>query len=209
MNTLTSSTTSLVRVHPLYSRSKAIQVARKAGVTHPVPHEDATGMIYLMFMKIGGTKELPSNENLKDSYLNDFWLDFYFNNHLCPADIPFHILIKEFTTAMVQGRIERKGNNQGAICEAFNKWVTREDVRNKLYQKRDQMYPELKPKQIPKRATEETVQDYSDLEIVKKYYDIKPMAGIAMVDAMIKELQKEISRRGLDHTKHIQNLKTK
>jgi len=146
---LRSSPETQIEIPAPYSRQKAIKLARENGVENPTPNSKATDMLYLMFMKIGATSELPSDEKLKESFLNDFWLDFYFNNHLCPGDIPFHIILKQFTTAMVQGEkslygISRKGNNQAAICQAFNNWVTRDDVRHMLYRKRDEMYPHKK-----------------------------------------------------------------
>ena len=193
MSTLRSSQGTTVEVPAAYSRQKAIKIVRGQGT--PVPHSKATDLLYIMFMKIGAINELPSDERLKESYLNDFWVTFYFDNHLCPGDIPFHIIVQQFTKEMTQGLIERKGNNQAAICKAFNKWVTRDDVRHKLYQKRDQMYPHKKPKQLTKNATPETIRDYSDEELRKKLTDIKPMAGIAMVDRMIQELEGEIERR--------------
>lgn len=185
-----------VTVPAKYSRLKAIKHAKENG-GNPVPELSATKMLYMMFMKIGAKNELPSETKLQDSYLNDFWLDLYLNNHLCPGDIPFHIIIKMFTTAMVQGVVERKGNNQAAICGAFNKWITREDVRTKLYQKRDEMYPYQKPKQIPETATQESIEDYSDEELLEKHNSIEPMKGITMVNMMLKKLEEEIKKRGL------------
>jgi hypothetical protein len=195
MTTLRSSQETSVEVPLAYSRQKAMQLVKGKG--NPVPHSKATDLLYIMFMKIGAINELPSDERLKESYLNDFWVTFYFDNHSCPGDIPFHIIVNQFIREMVQGRIERKGNNQAAICQAFNKWVTRDDVRARLYQKRDEMYPNAKPKQIPKNATEETVQDYSDQELVQKYKSIKPMAGLKMVDQMLEKLEEEAETRNL------------
>ncbi len=193
MSTLRSLQGTSVEVPAAYSREKAIMFAKGKGT--PVPETKATDMLYILFMKIGAIKELPSNERMKESYLNDFWLDLYYNNHLCPGDIPFHIVIKSFTTSMVQGVIDRKGNNQAAICQAFNRWVVRSDVRNRLYQLRDEMYPEGKPKQITEQATQESITDYSDEELLEKIEQIKPMAGIKMADEMIKRLEKENKRR--------------
>lgn len=163
----------------------------------PIPQKEAISRLYLLFMKIGATNELPKEKDLRISYLNDFWRTFYFENHICPADIPYDIIMDEFTKALVQGRVERKGNNQSAICQAFNEWIVRQDTRNLLYQKRDQMYPAKKPKQLTKDATPETIGDYSDKELLSKYNSIKPMVGISLVDKMIVELKKEIANRNL------------
>ena len=151
----------------------------------------------MMLVRIGATGELPQQKELRESFINDFWRVMYIENNYCPGDIPFPIIMDGFTTAMVQGIIERKGNNQAAICQAFNQWVTREQVRHRLYQKRDEMYPNQKPKQLTKNATPETVADYSDEELLDKFEKIHPMKGIGLVDLMLDELQKEIMKRGL------------
>lgn len=191
------SATSEVEVPEKYSRQKAIQYAKKNG-SNPIPQSGARKMMYMMLMKIGATGELPQRKNLQVSFLNDFWRVMYFENNYCPGDIPFPIIMDSFTTAMVQGTISRKGNNQAAICQAFNKWITREDVRHRLYQKRDEMYPNAKPKQITKNATPETIQDYSDEELKQKIKDIEPMAGgVRIVDEMLEKLNEEVERRGL------------
>lgn len=189
-----------VEVPADYSRGKAIQYTNtqsdvRGGTIDPIPQSEARRQLYLLHMKIGGTGELPEDDELRQSFLNDFWKTIYFHNHLCPADIPFSIIMDQFTRAMVLGVIQRKGNNQAAICAAFNEWISRPDVRHKLYQVRDQMYPEGKPKQIPQTATPETVKDYTDEELHQKLSAIQPMAGIKMVDAMIQELEGEIERR--------------
>ena len=170
----------------------------RGGEVQPIPQKEARADLYKLFMKIGATNELPEESHLLTSFLNDFWRTLYLRNHQCPGDIPFGIIIDEFTIALVQGRAERKGNNQAAICQAFNDWISRPDVRNRLYELRDRAYPDNKPKQIPKTATPETVADYSDEELQQKLKSIKPMAGINMVDQMIGELEGEIERRGLE-----------
>lgn len=161
----------------------------------PIPHKKARADLYKLFMKIGATAELPEDPKNEESYLNDFWVTLYLRNNICPADIPFHIIIDEFTVALVQNVVDRKGNNQAAICAAFNEWIKRPDVRDHLYQIRDRLYPDGKPKQIEKDATPETVADYSDEELQQKLSSIRYMAGIKMVDKMIAELESEIERR--------------
>jgi hypothetical protein len=184
------------------SRQKAIQYLKthsdvRGGLHSGKPQKNATDLLFVMFMKIGGMSELPSDKKLSESYLNDFWKTLYLLNNLCPADIPFTIIIEQFTIALVQGTIERKGNNQSAICTAFNKWIVRSDVRNRLYEIRNRMYPKQKPKELSKNATPETVKDYSDDEILQKIRDISPMKGLKMVDMMVEELEKEAKLRGL------------
>lgn len=185
------------------SRAKALQYINthseaRGGEILGVPEKEASNMLYRLFMKIGATSELPEDSNLARAFLNDFWTDLYLKNNLVPGDIPFGIIISEFTTAMVQGRIERKGNNQAAICGAFNKWISQQDVRNRLYQVRDRAYPEQKPKQVAENATTQpTVADYSDEELLENLENIKKMAGIKTADQMIEELEAEVERRGL------------
>jgi hypothetical protein len=152
----------------------------------------------MLYIKIGATSEIPQKEAEKVAYMNDFWRTIYLKNNLCPGDIPFSIIIDEFVLALAHGVIDRKGNNQVAICNAFNEWVTRQDVRHRLYQKRDELYPEGKPKQIPKTSPAETVADYSNEELLQKYNAIKPMAGLRMVDEMIEKLKQEMNERGIE-----------
>lgn len=200
--TLTSLTGSDTTVVPYkLSRSKALNhVKEKSTVGKElagIPEKQATDLLYVLFVKIGATKELPSGNKSVEAYLNDFWATLYLHNNLCPADIPFDIIINNFTMALVHGTVDRMGNNQAAICTAFNSWITRQDVRNRLYEIRNRLYPNRKPKELPKNATEKTIADYSDQELLQKISDIKPMAGIAMVDNMLIELHKETTKRGL------------
>lgn len=183
-----------------YSRIKAIQFAKKNN-SNAIPETEARQVIYMMLVKIGATSELPQDKQLRVSFINDFWRVMYFKNNYCPGDIPFGIIMDSFTTAMVQGIVERKGNNQAAITQAFNKWVTRDDTRAKLYQKRDEMYPKKKPKRLEKNASPETISDYSDEELMEKFNNIQPMKGLKLVDIMLDELKKEIKKRGLTVTK--------
>jgi hypothetical protein len=197
-----SLTTYNVEVPTALSREKALkfiksQMTVQNGDIFGIPKAETRQKLYMLFIKIGARDEIPQDKNIQVSYLNDFWSTLYLRNNLCPADIPFHIIMDEFTIAMVQGVIDRKGNNQAAICTAFNSWITRQDVRNRLYEIRNRLYPNQKPKELPKNATEKTIADYSDEELLKKIVDIKPMAGIAMVDHMLVELQKETTKRGL------------
>ena len=148
INTQRQSGTCSVEVPESYSRQKAIKKAKDKG-GRAIPEKEARINLYMMFVKIGATGEVPQENDLRVSFMNDFWRVIYLENNFCPGDIPFPIIMEEFTKAMIHGIAERKGNNQAAICQAFNKWITREDVRTKLYQKRDAMYPHKKPKQIP------------------------------------------------------------
>lgn len=155
------------------------------GMLVAVPSSMATDYLYRMFMKIGATKELPPDEKETEMYLNDFWIDLYLRNHLCPGDIPFPIIIKEFTTAMVQRKVIRKGNNQEAICEAFNEWVTRDKVRHELYAIRDRMFPSKKPKQIAEESKKpsynrpkDLIDDLSKQEVVEALESYKQVKGI-------------------------------
>lgn len=188
-----------IEVPVKYSRQKAMQYA-KEGTGVAVPKSEARQALYMMFLKIGARDEVPQQKDLSIAYLNDFWRLLYFENHICPADIPYDIIMDEFTKALVQGRVERKGNNQAAICQAFNEWIVRQDTRTLLSQKRDQMYPAKKPKQLTKDATPETIGDYSDKELLSKYNSIKPMVGISLVDKMIVEFKKEIANRNLSES---------
>lgn len=199
-NTLRRYKACSVEVPANYSRQKAMSYARdhredRNGMVDPVPQSDARQQLYLMLMKIGATSELPQEKNLRVSFLNDFWSTIYLKNNYCPGDIPFHIILTEFTTAIVQGSADRKGNNQAAICQAFNKWISQDKVRHRLYQLRDEAYPAQKPKQVAQNATPETVRDYSNEKLQKRLQSLRPMAGVGMVDQMIGEYEREIKRR--------------
>lgn len=202
-NTLRRYKASAVEVPADYSRERALRFAKdhaeiKGGAIDPLPEPEARVELYKLHMKIGASGELPADKNLRESFLNDFWVTLYLRNNLCPVDIPFGIIIREFTTAMVQGVIDRKGNNQAALCQAFNKWIIRQETRNMLYQKRDQMYPNRKPKQVAANATPETIEDYTDEELKQKITAIEPMEGIKMVDMMLGKLRAEKKRRGIE-----------
>lgn len=196
-----SSTTLPVKEVPEgYSRQKALSVVNeysdvvgKTVEAYPAP--GAIAKLQMLHTKIGADGDLPDDYDERTSWLADLWQTMYLKNNLAPGDIPFPIIIREFTTAMVQGRAERKGNNQAALCQAFNQWISQQNVRNRLYQLRDQAYPEKKPKQITEQATEPTLGDYSLEELRAKRAIIAKMEGIKTADAMIEELDKEINRR--------------
>lgn len=186
-----------------FTREKAIRYlanqsdARGTDVA-AVPQKHVRADLYKLFMKIGAMSELPTKTSQMESFLNDFWKTIYLKNHLVPADVPFGIIIEEFTTALVQGSVRRKGNNQAAICQAFNAWITRQEVRNRLIEIHNRRNPDSQPRQIPERASKETVQDYSDEQLMEKLESIRPFEGLKLVNQMIEELEKEAERRGLE-----------
>ncbi|MBD3615848.1 MAG: hypothetical protein HUJ22_04680 [Gracilimonas sp.] len=127
----------------------------RGGQVEGIPTKKATNLLYRLYTKIGAIGELPENDQVARSYLNDLWIDFYLTNNLVPDDIPFPIIINEFTSQSVKGRVERKGNNQQAMITAFNGWITRQDVRSRLYQLRDQAYPQAAPQRLSDGGKEE------------------------------------------------------
>jgi len=180
------------------SREKAIKRLKEKGVGfNGIPEKQATDLLYVLFVKIGAVSELPSNAKIAEKFLNDFWSVLYLQNNLCPADIPFDIIINSFSVALVHGTVERKGNNQAAICKAFNEWITRDDVRHRLYEARNRTYPNQKSKELAKDATPETIKDYTNEQLLRKINQITPMAGISLVDQMLQELKKEKKARNL------------
>jgi len=127
-----------------------------------MPSSGAIKRLYELYLKIGATSELPSESKIRAGFLADFWVTLYLRNHRVPGDIPFDILIEEFTTAMVQGVVQRKGNNQASICQAMNDWISRPDEVARLYRIRDQRYPHTKPKQVTQDAKIERVEGRPD-----------------------------------------------
>jgi|GEM_PF-1338725 len=163
-----------------YSREKIRELveAQKDAVGKdvvPTPERNAVDSLYQMYLRIGGIKELPSDNEAIDFYLKDFWKFLYLENKYVPVDIPFDVLIKEFIKALVHGEAERKGNNQAELCRAMNKWVQDPDVRNKLYQTRDIVYSKQKPKQIPKKSFKSGsfYENQTNREIKEMYQKIK------------------------------------
>ncbi len=201
MNTLSTYSDKVIDVPKSYSRSKALGLVSEksdivGGQLKAIPHEEDRKLLYLLFMKIGATSELPSNNQLKDQMLNDFWVTMYLKNNLVPGDIPYSIIIELFTMDMVQGVIDRKGNNQAAICKAFNEWIVRQDVRERLINERDVRYPYSKPPQIAKSSKEPvSLSEYSVEELRTKIQKLKTFAGLKSVDLMIEEMENEIDQR--------------
>lgn len=201
---LSSSTeTKAVEIPTELSREKALTRLNDyedvhGGRLQAIPSEMATNYLYKMFMKIGATNELPSIERESEMFLNDFWGDLYLRNNLCPGNIPFPIIITEFTTAMVQKKVRRKGNNQEAICEAFNEWICRQEVRDNLYLLRDKMYPEKKPQQVTD-GKEKKLCDFSEEELneqlKKTEHTIKQFKSLKFPKEWKAKLEAEIERR--------------
>ena len=200
-NTLSTYSEKVIDVPKSYSRGKALGLVNEqseivGGQLKAIPHEEDRKMLYLLFMKIGATSELPSNNQLKDQMLNDFWVTLYLKNNLVPGNIPYNIIIELFTLDMVQGTIERKGNNQAAICKAFNEWVVRQDVRERLINERDLRFPDRKPIQIAESSSKPvSLSDYSLEELKTKIQKLKTFKGLKSVDLMIEEMESEIQSR--------------
>lgn len=145
-----------VKIPDNFSRAKASQYLAnrsESGATDPYPETDTVKALYELYVKIGAREELPSDNEGKEGFLSGLWIDIFFKNNLVPADIPADIVISEFSRALVTGVADRKGNNMSAIITAFNKWVVRKEVRQRLYEKRDHYYPGQKPKALPKASS--------------------------------------------------------
>ena len=165
---------SCVQVPEGYSRSKARIYLQNRETNEGHPADNDIRKLYQLFLKIGADRELPDEHVLIEGYLSDFWNTMYFENNQVPDDIPFDIILDEFTKAMVQGTVERHGNNQAAICKAFTQWVTDETVRNRLYSLRDHRYPNNKPRQLresPGYSASQEEADHNDLIRGKKVKD--------------------------------------
>ena len=151
-----------------YSRSKALNLLEnKSDATgreeSGKASADAVNKMYEMYLKIGATNELPEKEEHIESYLSDFWRTIYLHNNMVPPDMPFDVIIDEFAGKLVRGEIDRKGNNQAALCQAFNKWVTYTETRNRLYELRDRKYPSDKPKQLQEGSGYASSQEEADM----------------------------------------------
>lgn len=180
------------------TKSKAIERLGGGISREPIPADVDRKNIYLLMMKIGATGELPSRKELKDAMLNDFWSDLYWKNPLVPSQIPFSIIIREFKTYAVQNSHDRKGNNQGEIIRQFNEWIQRPKVIGDLVNLRNELYPELKPKEIAETSDEKPVEKYSDAELkdeLQKAKAAKEKFPIPFVDVWITRLSDEIEKR--------------
>lgn len=196
--TNTPTTSSIKQLAPVETKAQAI--ARLGGLktVEPVPADQDRKNLYLLFMKIGATGELPSRKELKDAMLNDFWLDLYWKNPIVPSQIPFSIIIREFKTYAVQNTHERKGNNQGEIIRQFNKWIQRPGTLEDLTHLRNELFPELKPKELAERTEEKPLEKWQDSELkeaLEKARYHKNKFPIPYLDKWIGKLETEIEKR--------------
>lgn len=195
----TTRTTSLTKQLALVE-TKAQAIERFGGMKtmEPIPADKDRKNLYLLFMKIGATGELPSRKELKDAMLNDFWLDLYWKNPIVPAQIPFAVIIREFKTYAVQNSHERKGNNQGEITRQFNNWIRRPKVLEDLVHLRNELFPELKPKELQASTEEKPIQKWQDSELteaLEKARKQKEQFPIPFMDRWITKLETEIEQR--------------
>lgn len=154
-----------VKIPFQFSRGKALQYIKnrsEGSELQGAADDETVNRLYEMYLKIGATNELPEKQDHIVGYLSDFWRTVYLNNNLVPDDIPFDVVMDEFTGKMVRGEVNRKGNNQAAICQAFNRWVTQTDTRNRLYYLRDKKYPNDKPKQLESSSGYAHTQDEAE-----------------------------------------------
>lgn len=152
-----------VEVPENFSRGKALQYLKNREAKHAKAHKNTINKMYELYLRIGATGELPDTVKHTEYFLSDFWCKMYLENNLVPSDIPFDVVIDVFSGALMRGEAHRKGNNQAAICEAFNDWVTKPDVRNRLYAERDRQYPSNKPKQIEQTGSYASTQDEAEM----------------------------------------------
>ncbi|MDZ7802382.1 hypothetical protein [Thiohalophilus sp.] len=163
--TTTQTTSSTKQLALVETKAQAIQRFGGLKTAEPIPATQDRKNLYLLFMKIGATGELPSRKELKDAMLNDFWLDLYWKNPIVPAQIPFAVIIREFKTYAVQNSHERKGNNQGEIIRQFNQWIQRPKVLEDLVHLRNELFPELKPKELQATTEEKPIEKWQDSEL--------------------------------------------
>lgn len=197
-NTQTTSSTELPQLAP--GETKAAAVGRLGGLIskEPIPADQDRKSLYLLMMKIGATGELPSRKDLKDAMLNDFWLDLYWKNPMVPNQIPFSVIIREFKTYAVQNSHDRKGNNQGEIIRQFNEWIQRPKVLEDLVHLRNELYPELKPKELAENSEGKTLQQYTWHELKMeqdKAWNEYEKFELALIRIWIGKLEAEIERR--------------
>jgi hypothetical protein len=148
-------------------------------------------------MKIGAVSELPNDDKLAEVYLNDFWNDLFYKNPLVPLDIPFDIIIDSFTFDVVQGKIERKGNNQAAIIQCFNGWIRSDTTRNNLYAIRNAKYP-TRNKILKAENKKKELKDYTDTELKEEYLkalSIKEKIDLDFIDVWINKIKYEMNER--------------
>jgi hypothetical protein len=140
------------QVLPSFSR-KDVRIFKEGSEIDEVELNDqAWKQMYQTHLKIGATNELPTSKEKIRGMLTEMYRLIFAGNNRVPDTIPFEIIWPEFSDGLVRGDIERKGNNMGALCEAFNKWITKESVRKSLTELYYFQYPDAKPKQLSGRA---------------------------------------------------------
>jgi len=175
----------------LLSERKELAVVVHTGI----PSKEAIRSIQMLHTKIGASNDLPQKVELRYSYLCELWNTMYLKNNLCPGDVPFPIVLTEFTEALVHGRAERKGNNMSAIVQCFNAWIVKEEVRFKLIQERDRIFPASKPKQVGGR-TSSNLSELSVEELEHRIKKLQPFEKLKTTQEMKKSYEEELAKRG-------------
>lgn len=135
-------------VLPSFSRKYVRMYKEGRDIDRVEIDEDTWKMMYQTYFKIGATSELPSSGNRVQAVLSEMYRIVFVDNHRVPDDIPFVIIWEEFSDGLIRGDIERKGNNMGALCQAFNDWITQERVRNLIREVFRREFPERQHKQL-------------------------------------------------------------
>ena len=201
IETLSSSTNYRdTKIPVAFSRRKALKLLSErkelAVVVHTgIPSKEAIRSIQMLHTKIGASNDLPQKAELRYSYLCELWNTMYLKNNLCPGDVPFPIVLTEFTEALVHGRAERKGNNMSAIVQCFNAWIVKEEVRFKLIQERDRIFPASKPKQVGGR-TSSNLSELSVEELEHRIKKLQPFEKLKTTQEMKKSYEEELAKRG-------------
>ena len=204
---MSASTKQETEVPYTLSRQKALQLLRG---NNAVASKEARESIYELYFKIGARGELPpvidkhdrAGLKAREGVLSEIWRNIYLNNKLCPGDIPFPIIISEFTGAMVLGLVERKGNNLAAIVQSFNSWITRQKVLELLYAIRNRLYPHWVPEAIEERKSK-PLHEMSDEEIENRIEKLKPFKHVNLTLEMISMYRDELSNRKTKHHERV------
>lgn len=105
-------------------------------------------MLITFHQDLGAENLLPSGTNDRVSYINRLHRMMLVQNDMCPPEVDFGVIYSRFTSAVLTGKAEPKGYSIKPLCDAFNRWVTSQDVRESLYQAHYILYPDDRPRQI-------------------------------------------------------------
>ena len=171
------------------------------------PDRDLMNTIYRFLFDIGARNEIPTDKNESQAYLIR-WHEALIRSPHWPEKVPFYEVYAKFMSEMLNGSIDRKGNNIQAIVMAFQRWV---DLKGG----KDKIWPHLQPKTLQPVSYDDDVtgrlETWPDEVLIQQAETISMIWGSSIgrlaeslgANHYRRRIYQEMNRRGITQTETV------